>query len=96
MKNYYYVHYYRDFANTYNLWYAPADMEVPETFERITRAKALRLASKESDRRKNDPAFSGYASKEILPYAYAKDREDVDWDDARLFWLDGRIVRVKS
>lgn len=47
MKNYYYVNYYRDFANTYTLAKAPANVTLPEGWERITRKEAERLARRE-------------------------------------------------
>lgn len=65
MKNYYYVNYYRDFANTYTLAKAPANVALPEGWERITRKEAERLARRERERARYDAAFSGYASDTI-------------------------------
>lgn len=66
----YWVQYWRDFANTYNLYYTENPEEesmLPGNAERITRKKALQLAREESDRRKFDRAFAYYASATIAP-----------------------------
>ena len=59
MKNYYYVNYYSDFANTYTLAKAPANVTLPEGWGRITRKEAERLARRERERARYDAAFSG-------------------------------------
>lgn len=41
MKRAYYAHYYRNFGNTYNLYWAPDGEAVPESWERITRKAAI-------------------------------------------------------
>ena len=43
----YYVSYFADFGNTFNLFYVDDDMnfEVPKKFERISRKQALQMAS---------------------------------------------------
>lgn len=72
MKKQYFVHYYRDFGNCYNLYYAecPEDFAaLPEDAERITRRKAEQLCRDEKDRRKYDESFSGYADTIITPAA---------------------------
>lgn len=63
MKKAYYVNYYRDFGNTYELYWTWADdtAEVPESWQRITRKRAIRLCILERQARREDPAFSGYA-----------------------------------
>lgn len=66
----YWVQYWRDFANTYNLYYTENPEEesmLPKNAERITRKKALQLAREESDRQKFDEAFAYYASTTIAP-----------------------------
>lgn len=67
MKNAYYIEYTNDFANTYNLWYAPAGAAVPEGLERITRKLAEQKCRNERDARKYDPNFSGYGDTHIYP-----------------------------
>lgn len=70
MKRKYYVHYYMDFGNTYNLYYANTpEMEarIPEGAERITRKKAERLARAERARRINDAASAFRADGAIYP-----------------------------
>lgn len=89
----YYVRYYKDFSNTYDLRYT----ETPEEelaakqkgYERIPRKEAERLCSAENYRRKHDEAFSGYADNVILPFSYPDDR---DWRNDRRMYLDGYIV----
>lgn len=66
----YWVQYWRNFGNTYNLFYTENPEEesmLPKNAERITRKKALQLAREESDRRKFDGAFAYYASATIAP-----------------------------
>ena len=86
----YYVHYYRDFSNCYNLYWAdsPAmEADLPEGAERITRKRALELARCESDRRKYEPMSSGYADDSILPAGC----DDADLANTRDYILVGRI-----
>lgn len=68
MKKAYYVRYYRDFGNTYNLYWLPDGEPAPAGLERITCKKAVDLCKQERDRRKYDQAFSGYADAWIWPY----------------------------
>lgn len=66
----YWVQYWRNFGNTYNLFYTENPEEesmLPKNAERITRKKALQLAREESDRRKFDGAFAYYAPETIAP-----------------------------
>lgn len=66
----YWVQYWRNFGNTYNLFYTENPEEesmLPGNAERITRKKALQLAREESDRRKFDGAFAYYAPETIAP-----------------------------
>lgn len=71
MKRAYYVHYYRNFGNTYNLYWALGGEAVPANWERITRKAAISLCIRERDARRQDPAFSGYGDTRIYPAAWA-------------------------
>ena len=68
---------YGEFRNTYSVCYTENESEetqaVEQGMERITRKEAEMLCARESTRRKEDPAFSGYASDVILPFGYAGD-----------------------
>lgn len=76
----YYVKYYRDFANTFSLfWAEPGDI-IPEGLERITRKQALQLASRYAD--------DSFAASWILPVNYPADGDILN--DCR-FRLVGRI-----
>lgn len=75
MKKAYYVEYYRDFGNTYNLYWAPCDITVPASFERITRKKAEDLCKRERQARRDNPDFSGYADTYIWPYGLGYEQE---------------------
>lgn len=79
MRRQYFVHYYKDFGNTYNLLYADTEealKAVPAGAERITRKKAESLAADENRRRKFGP---GYASNAIWP-ADETEEEEIFWD----------------
>lgn len=72
----YWVQYWRNFGNTYNLFYTENPEEesmLPGNAERITRKKALQLAREESDRRKYDEAFAYNADSEIYPVSFVGD-----------------------
>ena len=88
----YYVRYYKDFGNTYNLAWAetPDQIKMAEDagYQKITRREAEKLCAAENDRRKHDQSFSGYADNVILPIECARD----DWRDDRRFEKDGYIV----
>lgn len=91
----YYVNYYRNFANTYNLYYAETEEQLtnlPQTAERITRKEAERLARAESNRRKFDSSCSGYADEYIYPADYPAYRDIMN--DNR-YMLDGRVFVKK-
>lgn len=92
MKRSYYIEYTADFGNTYNLFHAPADFKAPESWERITRKKAEQLARDERSRRRDDPAFSGFASSCILPHDLGTNE---DYLDHRHFVNDGVIILRK-
>lgn len=76
----YYVQYWRNFGNTYNLYYAEtAEQEAlaqKKGAEQITRKQAEQLCRDENYRRKYDTAFSLYADNVIYP---------VDFDG---YWMD--------
>ena len=66
----YWIHYYQSFGNTFALYYtesAEEEKHLPRNAERITRKGALKMARRESDSRKFDGAFSGFADAEIYP-----------------------------
>ena len=72
----YWVQYWRNFGNTYNLFYTENPEEesmLPGNAERITRKEALKLAREESDRRKYDEAFAYNADSEIYPVSFVGD-----------------------
>lgn len=87
----FYIQYYADFSNTYNLAYAETETEEKMAnelgYERITRKQAARLCAAENERRKHDQAFSYYASNIILPIGY-----DDDWRNDRRMKQNGYII----
>ncbi len=88
----YYIHYYRDFGNTYNLyWTDSEEMEckLPQGAERITRKEAEQFARSERERRQFDQSFSGYAASAIYPSDY--DGKCGDIRDSRDHELVGYI-----
>ena len=61
MAKKYWVHYYKNFGNTYNLyWTDSPEMEeiLPDGAEQISRKKALELARAEAWREKYDTGFA--------------------------------------
>ena len=80
--NYYYIHYYRDFANTYDLYHAPKGVRVPEKWERISRKEALHKARN----------ADGFGSRYILPHDLG---DDEDVYNSRKLEVVGRIVKRK-
>lgn len=90
----YFILYTRDFSNTYDIVYAETPEQeqqaVAKGYERITRREAERLCRAEMDRRQDDPAFSGYASAEILPIWYPA--EERDWRNDSRMVKNGCIV----
>ena len=82
----YYISYYKNFANTYDLYYAENTDEVrlaeEKGFTQISRKEAERKCSEEKFRRKYDPSFSHFASIHIIPLALFDrlvDPEDVGY-----------------
>ena len=74
----YYIHFTRDFGNTYDLYYCecPEDYAaLPSDARQITRREAERYCRDENERRRSDPMFSGYATNKIYPAA-----DDIDPD----------------
>lgn len=93
MKKRYYVNYYRDFANTYSLYWAETDDQIKmaeenENNERITRKRAEQLCASENYRRKYNPNSSGYASNLIIPIDY----DFYDWTNDPDVFRDGYII----
>ena len=90
MKKKYFVKYY-GFHNCYDLVYTKSEKEAADAvahgFERISRKEAERLCRMERDRRKYDPAFSGYANDHIWPYA----EEEELWESGR-YDYDGYLI----
>lgn len=78
----YFVRYYRDFANTYHLRWAPQDnkdaiAQLEEAgFEKITRKEAESLVTDEKYRRKYDSSMSGYADDTIIPWCFDEFYDD--------------------
>ena len=82
---------YGDFANTYSICYTENESEEAQALElgmeRISRKEAVALCARESTRRKEDPAFAGYASDVILPFGY-----DGNWRNDRNMEKIGRLI----
>lgn len=76
MKKYYVDFGKENFRNCYSLFYTVANESVPETAERITRSDAIAYARAERARRKDNPAFSGYADMYIFPFGWRADPAD--------------------
>lgn len=91
----YYVHYYNNFGNTYNLyWTDSPDMEknLPDGAKRISRKETISLCVQEKYARKHDQNFSGYAMTAIYPADY--DFNDCIENDSR-YYLDGYVWNRK-
>lgn len=73
MKKYYVDFGTEKFGNRYNLFYTAANESVSKTAERITRKQAIAYVRAERQRRKDDPAFSGYADTYIFPFSWRGD-----------------------
>ena len=85
---------YGEFRNTYAVCYTENTAEEAEAlgqgFERISRKEAIELCVRESGRRKENPAFSGYAPDVILPIGY-----DGDWINDINMEKIGRLIEKK-
>lgn len=84
---------YGNFGNTYSVCYtenyAEEAQAIERGMERISRKEAIELCARESARRKEDPAFSGYASDVILPFGYDDWRNDGNMEKI------GRLIERK-
>ena len=93
----YYVKYYLDFSNTYNLAYTETEAEEKQAkeqgYEHITRKEAEHLCALENQRRKDDTAFSRFADNIIYPIGYDYDG---DWRGDRRMILDGYILERRN
>ena len=82
---------YGEFGNTYDVRYteniAEEAQAIEQGMERISRKEAIGLCARENERRKENPAFSGYASDVILPFGYGGDWRN-DWRLEKI----GRLV----
>lgn len=98
IKKQYYVDYYNDFANTYNLYWAstPEQIKIAAEMglERITRATAIKMCTAENERRRTDGSFSGYADNCIFPIDY--NRMEHDYQNDSHVYADGYIVEYKN
>ena len=91
----YFVKYWANFGNTYNLAYTDTDAQAAEAeangWERITRKQAESKCADENRARQADPAFSGYGDNMIYPYGY-----DCDWRDDRHAEKNGYIIELSK
>ena len=93
MRRQYYIHYYKNFGNTYDLIYADTEDDltlIPEDAERITRKEAEAFCSRENYRRKCDPSFSGFADNMIYPVGLDSYKRSDIYNDHR-FYRNGYI-----
>ena len=92
----YYVEYYKDFSNTYNLFYANNDTErdlLPEGVIRISRKMAEKLCAEEKGRRKTDQSFSGFADTAVFPIEGV--RKEVDFYNDKRYEKRGNVWERK-
>ena len=91
----YYINYYKDFANTYDLcWIDNKEDEaaaIAKGYMRITRKDAIAKCTNERHTRKVDPAFSGYGSAEIFNFKIVESgrpyyKEDFCTDDGYIYY----------
>ena len=71
MKKYLIMH--GDFANVYDVRHVDRAEEIPEGWEQITRAEAIKKCVQERARRRFDASSSGYAPAEVLPLGFSGD-----------------------
>lgn len=85
---------YGEFRNTYAVCYVENESEeaqaIEQEMERITRKEAEMLCARERERRKENPAFAGYAPDIILPFGY-----DGDWQNDGNMEKIGRLIERK-
>lgn len=98
LRKQYYVNYYRNFANTYHLYWASTPEQIAEAeecgYERITRAEAIRLCVAENSRHREDYSSSGYADNVIYPIDY--DAYENAWEFDSRVCLNGYILEYKN
>lgn len=91
----YYIYYYKDFGNTYELYYAEnlkeAQLAEEKGFSQIGRKEAERKCREEKDRRKHDPSFAYFASTTIMPIALIEKFEDCIEPEECGYHLNGYI-----
>lgn len=88
MRRQYFVNYYANFANTYDLMYADTQEDLdllPVGAERITRKEAESLCADENRRRKYNGNFSGCADNVIYPVSMTSDEQRNVVNDKRYF-----------
>lgn len=86
----YYINYYNNFANTYNLFWAEGPemiAKLPPNATRITRVEAIRKCQQERERAKYDSGFSGFADSQIFPAG----AECQCYPNSPHYFLDGYI-----
>ena len=87
-----------NFANNYNLYHAETQKELaalPQDAEQITRKEAEGLCIDERRRRKENPAFSGYADPMIYPADYDGSAES--WESQpKKFIVNGYIIERRQ
>ena len=84
----YYANYYKDFSNTYRLFYTETPEEektaLAKGYHRITRKKAFSLCAYARYLRKTDPSVAGFASAYVYPL-----NKDPDYDCIiDEYWID--------
>lgn len=82
MRRQYFIHFYRPFANTYNLYYADTPKMLaglPYGALRTSKKDALRYVKEELDRKRYHSSASNFASSAIYPAGYPED-EDIQND----------------
>ena len=88
-----YVIKYHGFSNSYTLAYTDAPELLSDAlahgYEQITRKEAIRLCAAENERRKYDPAFSGFGDNHIYPY-------DAEFHDPNNYTPNGYIMERRG
>lgn len=88
-----YVVKYHGFSNVYTLAYTDTPELLSDAlahgYEQITRKEAIRLCAAENERRKFDPAFSGFGDKRVYPY-------DAELHDPNNYTPNGYIMERRG
>jgi hypothetical protein len=103
MRRKYYIHYWRNFENTFELYYADtpeeaAKLEEVEEVYRLTRKQAEQKARNEMWAREHDAAFSGYGAVYVLPARvfFNRDNDFIFNPQEEIcrgrFYLSGRVL----